>query len=602
MRVQKILEDLDEEQRRVATSFDSPVIVLAGAGTGKTRAITHRIAYGVHRGMIDPHRTLAVTFTTKAAQEMRERLTDLSIPGVQTRTFHSAALRQLRYFWPRVYGTDLPPLAPNPFALVAEAARGIDQQIDPITLRELLDEISWCKVSNVVISRYEDLALRYGRHVEGLDPSQVASVIARYEQMKRNRGYIDFNDILLCSVAMLAENRSVREEIQQRYRHFTVDEFQDVSPLQFSLLELWMGERADVCIVGDVNQCIHSFAGADPRFLRDFSLRYPQAVTIRLIRNYRCSRRIVQASNRLVDRSSHLLPVRDGGEICLQPCSDEAKEWEAAMEWLTQMHRQGIDWEDMAILYRVNAQSELGEQIAKAHEIPYQIRRNESVDQMTDISIPNSQNAKDKGICLSTIHAAKGLEWEAVAIISVNEGMIPFYRAIEDDEVEEEDRLFYVATTRAKRSLYLSWSTMNAQGKARQRSRYLDRLGVEIPQIKIKHSHLETIREQRSQRASIMRCSVCSQPIWNGGEKKLGRHMECEVTYDERLFERLKSWREGIAERERVPSFAICTDMTLRAIAEKTPTDMSQLLRIQGIGRKKAEKYGLDIIEIVKNR
>ena len=255
---------LDAQQRAVATSFGVPVVVLAGAGTGKTRAITHRIAYGAFSGVLDPGRTLAVTFTAKAAGELRHRLAHLGVPQVQARTFHAAALRQIRYFWPLVHGVELPQVTGSTFSLIAEAARGLGVPIDTPLLRDLAAEISWTKVSNIAAHRYAELAARAGRQISGLDHEKVAATLARYEQVKKRRQLIDFDDILLCAIALLHEHPEVAAQVRDQYRHFTVDEYQDVSPVQRTLLELWIWDGTDICVVGDVNQAIHTFAGAQP--------------------------------------------------------------------------------------------------------------------------------------------------------------------------------------------------------------------------------------------------------------------------------------------------------------------------------------------------
>ncbi len=296
-----LLEALDPEQRAVATTLNGPVVVMAGAGTGKTRAITHRIAYGVRTATFDPLRVLAVTFTQRAAGEMRGRLAQLGVEGVQARTFHSAALRQAKWFWPKVYGGELPPIVDRKFPLLTEAASRCRVRVDTPALRDLAGEVEWAKVSNVRPDDYARLAPRSGRTLAAFDPATIARVFAAYEDVKLERGRIDLEDVLLCAVALLAEDERVAAEIRRQYRTFVVDEYQDVSPLQQSLLDLWLGGREDVCVVGDPAQTIYSWAGAEPENLVRFASRHPSATVIKLVRDYRSTPQIVDVANKILD-------------------------------------------------------------------------------------------------------------------------------------------------------------------------------------------------------------------------------------------------------------------------------------------------------------
>jgi len=291
------LEALDPEQRAVAESLEGPVVVWAGAGTGKTRAVTHRIAHAVQVGAHDPRRSLAVTFTTRAAGEMRERLRILGVDGVQVRTFHSAALRQLRHFWPRVVGGAPPELVGRAAPLVAEAASRCRLPSDPAVVRDLAAEIAWAKQMEISAERYPEAALLRTPPVSLAD---TARAYAAYDEIKSERGLMDFDDVLLMTVGALAERPDIADEVRAAYRWFTVDEFQDVSPVQSRLLDLWLGDRDDVCVVGDAAQTIYSFAGANDRFLRDFPVRFPGAAQIRLYRTYRSTDQIVALPNRVL--------------------------------------------------------------------------------------------------------------------------------------------------------------------------------------------------------------------------------------------------------------------------------------------------------------
>ena len=290
---ERLLSALDPEQREVAMALRGPVRVLAGAGTGKTRAITHRIAYGVATGVYKPTEVLAVTFTTRAAGEMRQRLRALGAEGVQARTFHSAALRQARYFWPKVYSGDLPVLTESKLPLVGGAARRNRVDTEQGTLRDLAAEIEWAKVSNVKPDDYARLAAQRGRSVGSYDPATVAHVFASYEELKREAGRMDMEDVLLCCAALLSEDDRVAAQVHRQYTHFVVDEFQDVSPLQSALLHLWLGGRDSLCVVGDPAQTIYSFAGAEAGYLLDFPRKHPGATCVELVRNYRSTPQVI---------------------------------------------------------------------------------------------------------------------------------------------------------------------------------------------------------------------------------------------------------------------------------------------------------------------
>ena len=275
--------------------------VLAGAGTGKTRAITHRIAYGVHSGAYQAQRVLAVTFTARAAGEMRTRLRGLGAAGVQARTFHAAALRQLHFFWPQAVGGAAPEVLPYKAPVVAEAASRLRMQFDRTAIRDLAAEVEWAKVSLLTPETYAARARAAGRDPAGIDLREMARLFETYEECKTQRGVMDFEDVLLLTAGILAEREEIARTVRGQYRHFVVDEYQDVNALQQRLLDLWVGERDDVCVVGDPAQTIYSFTGASPQHLLRFPRRHPTAPVVRLVRNYRSTPQIVGLAN-LVSR------------------------------------------------------------------------------------------------------------------------------------------------------------------------------------------------------------------------------------------------------------------------------------------------------------
>ena len=374
-----LLDALDPEQRRDAEALRGPVRVLASAGTGKTRAITHRIAHGVHTGVYAPTEVLAVTFTTRAAGEMRGRLRTLGAGGVQARTFHSAALRQLRYFWPHVHGTELPTLIESKIGLLASAARRQRIGADQALLRDLASEIEWAKVSNVHPDDYLRVAAARGRSVTGQDHDTVARVFSSYEEVKRAQGRMDMEDVLLLTAGMLAEDERVAAQVRRQYKWFVVDEFQDVSPIQSALLDLWLGGRDELCVVGDPAQTIYSFAGANADYLRDFPQKFADTTSIELVRNYRSSPEVVGAANSLLagsgSRGVELRAQRPAGPaVTFTPRPDEVAEAEAVAARILELRERGRSLGEVAILFRINAQTEAHEDALSARGIPYVVR------------------------------------------------------------------------------------------------------------------------------------------------------------------------------------------------------------------------------------
>jgi len=378
-RVEALLDALDPEQREVAETLRGPVRVLAGAGTGKTRAITHRVAHGVLTGVYAPTEVLAVTFTTRAAGELRQRLRQLGAPGVQARTFHSAALRQLRYFWPHVHGTELPQLTESKLAMLAAACRRTGVPADQALLRDLASEIEWAKVSNVAADDYPRIAARRGRSVADQPPEAVARVFEAYEEVKRGQGRMDMEDVLLLTAGVLASDERVAAQVRRQYKWFVVDEFQDVSPLQSALLDLWLGGRDELCVVGDPAQTIYSFAGADASYLLGFPKRYPGTTSVELVRNYRSTPQVVAAANTLLAGSASAgVELRSqqpaGSAVRYVGHPDEIAEAERVADDIVKLNRRGTPYGQVAVLFRINAQSENFEDALADRGVPYVVR------------------------------------------------------------------------------------------------------------------------------------------------------------------------------------------------------------------------------------
>ncbi|MEU3611412.1 ATP-dependent DNA helicase UvrD2 [Streptomyces sp. NPDC006872] len=706
-----VLDGLDPEQREVATALRGPVCVLAGAGTGKTRAITHRIAYGVRAGILHPSSVLAVTFTNRAAGEMRGRLRQLGAQGVQARTFHSAALRQLQYFWPKAIGGSLPRLVDRKFQLVSDAAAACRLRLDRGELRDAIAEIEWSKVTQTVPADYALAAAKAGREIPR-DPAEIAQLYSAYEDLKRERAVIDFEDVLLLTVAVLQDRHDIAEQVRAQYQHFVVDEYQDVSPLQQRLLELWLGDRDNLCVVGDASQTIYSFTGATPDHLLDFRTRHPGATVVKLVRDYRSTPQVVhlangllsQARGRAADHRLELISQREPGpEPGYADYTDEPAEAEGAARRIRELLGAGVPAAEIAILFRTNAQSETYEQALADLGIPYQLRgaerffdrpevrkaiaalraaarfggndtlledtvdlpsqvravlsgegwtsqppagsgavreRWESLAALVNLAQDftaaqpgatladlvaelderaNAQHAPTvQGVTLASLHSAKGLEWDVVFLVGVAEGMMPISYAKTDEQIEEERRLLYVGVTRARERLHVSWALSRSPGgrASRRPSRFLDGLrpgsgttgarggtgsvggagGIErgFTGAAAVGGRAAPRRTQRTP----ARCRVCGRTLTDAGEMKLMRCEDCPSDMDEGLYERLRDWRAVQAQRAGQPAFCVFTDKTLMAIAETVPEEEGELARIPGVGMRKLNRYGADVLAI----
>ncbi len=672
------LDGLDDEQRSAVLAPAGPLCVLAGAGTGKTRTITHRIAQLVSSGLQTPDEILAVTFTNRAAGEMRLRLRALGVGGVQARTFHAAALRQLRYFWPKVAGEQVRPLVEQKLRLVAGAARRVGAATDVATLRDLASEIEWAKATLLTPTGYPDAVARAKRETP-LDAELIAKAFDAYESVKNDAGQLDFDDILLNTCGALEEDAAIAGEFRARYRSFLVDEYQDVTPLQQRVLDAWLGGRDQITVVGDANQTIYSFAGASPKYLLNFDHQYPHAPVVKLERDYRSTPQVVTLANRVIAGATgptakfrlRLRPVLpDGAEPVYTEHPDEATEARTVAQRCQALIAGGLPPSEIAVLYRINAQSEAFEQALAEAKVPYLVRGGERFFARAEIrqamsalrtaaqrgdpaepirlvpattavlrelglteTPPPAGALRDKwdalvalvsvsetiaeadpaagllalvaeleqraeaqhaptveGVTLASLHAAKGLEWEAVFLIGLVDGTVPIQHAQTPDAVEEERRLFYVGVTRAKRQIYLSWALSRTEGgrKTRRRSRFLAGLAPDaVPQNRAAGRHAPG------------RCRFCAGPLCSPVEIKTGRCAKCPSTADPELVDELKSWRKTQATDRSVPPYVVFTDATLLAIAERCPTNDAGLLAIPGIGRVKLDTYGADVMKLV---
>jgi DNA helicase-2/ATP-dependent DNA helicase PcrA len=517
--------------------------------------ITHRIAHGVDTGAYSPGRVMAVTFTAKAAGEMRGRLRALGVEGVSARTFHASALAQVNYFWPTLAGDSAPSIIDNKVKMLAHAADGIGMNLDTATLRDVAGQIEWRKVTMRSIDAY---AAARPDGIGRLSLERVVDLQRAYEKLKDERRQMDFEDVLLACAGMIEAEPRVAAAGREQYRHFTVDEFQDVSPLQNRLLELWLGDRRDLCVVGDASQTIYSFAGAEQRFLLEFERHHPDATVVRLETNYRSQAPILVAANALMKGrpgALELTPAREqfGADAPTVTAFDsERAEAEGIAHSISAQIADGVSPADIAVLYRAHAQSAALQQALAAEGIATTVLGGTRFFAMPEVRqailalraaavAPSEQDflsgvqrvlrelglteeppvaggaqrdgwearrailrlAEDAGpeatlrsfsdalmarakdqheptmrtVTLSTLHAAKGLEWLHVYLAGWAEGALPISYATSFESIDEERRLAYVGVTRAARTLSLSWSRSAGRGE-RAPSRFLAEIGT----------------------------------------------------------------------------------------------------------------------------
>lgn len=701
------LAGLDPDQREAATAPMGPVCILAGAGTGKTRTITHRIKYLIDQGFVQPQKVLAVTFTSRAAGEMRDRLAKMGTPGVQARTFHSAALRQLRYFWPQVAG-DMPwqLLDDKKFRVVAQAVRRVGLDTSKETIRDVMGEIEWAKATLAGADQYQAALREHGRTAP-LSAEKIVDCYHAYEDIKTTPDglLLDFDDLLIHTAGAMENSRAVAEEFRNQYRCFVVDEYQDVTPLQQRVLNAWLGDRDNLTVVGDANQTIYSFTGATPQYLMNFSRDYPEATVVRLQRDYRSTPQVVELANNVIGRAQgriagsrlKLIGQReDGPEPTFNQYDDEPMEApRATARSIKRLIDAGTPASEIAVLYRINAQSAVFEQALSEVGVAYQVRGGDGFYQRPEIrdaiaalvrvsrssrTVPTLQGtnlldlvkqvfaglgmtdqepegagARERwqslralfdlckdivhantevniqallgqlhtrqqakhpptldGVTLASLHAAKGLEWDAVFLVGLTDGSLPIQHALNKfdrspaqgaEAIEEERRLFYVGITRAREHLELSWSLSRTEGgrRSRRRTRFLDELDIDVSDYSAEAQRSSRSSSSRSKRQQSKQCKGCTKPLHTDAERISGRCEECPVSADPALLEALRAWRLEMSREMTVPAFVIFSDATLLAIGEQQPTTPEELLQIPGIGEAKLNHFGEGILGIVNS-
>lgn len=659
----QILDALDPEQRDVAQALTGPVCVLAGAGTGKTRAITHRIAYGVRTGIYVPNSVLAVTFTARAAGEMRTRLRDLGVAGVQARTFHAAALKQLSYFWPKVIGGAPPRIMEHKAQAVAEAARRLGMEVDRVAIRDLSTEVEWAKVSMITAEQYERAALAIDRPAPaGFDHRTVARLLSAYEEVKEMRNVIDFEDVLLLLGGILQEHHNVAREVRAQYRRFVVDEYQDVSPLQQFVLEQWLGDRKELCVVGDPSQTIYSFTGATPYHLLNFPKQHKDARVIRLVRDYRSTPQIVSLANGLLHSAPkkasfpvlELLSQREPGKrVSYAEYSDDASEASSIAARISRKVAQGVKAKDIAILYRTNAQSEAFENALSEAGVSYLVRGGDRFFARKDVRdaivlLRGAARSADPDQPLSehvsTVLASLGWNstppdgrgaarerWDALnALMAMAQDMESRLQSTLVDfivELDERARNQHapsvdgvtLASLHAAKGL--EWDVVYLAGvseglmpislaetdEAIAEERRLLYVGITRAKLELELSYSQSRSGTARSTRSVSRFLRGIWPNTKSDDVRvtrtsrfIGRDIPMPGDIDADLLKNLTHWRDEQARIADVTHASVMPTAILERIATIRPTSIEQLLTVKSVGQDRAGRWGEELLDIVR--
>jgi DNA helicase-2/ATP-dependent DNA helicase PcrA len=640
------LAGLNDAQRRAAEALRGPIAILAGAGTGKTTTITHRIAHQVLAGAFDARSILAVTFTEKAAGELKHRLARLGVDGVEARTFHASALRQLGTLWPRFTGRDLPEVLNAKAQILNPIANGLPGAYRFLPRRELAGEIEWAKNRLVSPAGYLEAI-----EAEGRTPPLPADLMQRtfqaYERAKADRR-MDFEDMLLMLVRLLSDEPEAARLVHQRFLAFTVDEYQDVNPLQQTLLDRWLGGRDELCVVGDDYQTIYTFTGASPGYLLTFPERYPNAIIVRLEENYRSSPQVLTVANALArslggfDKS--LRATRgDGPNPTARALPDADAEVAFVLGEARRLHETGVAWEQIAVLYRINARSESYEEALAAVGVPYQVRDGSFL-----------RRPGPRGV-IARLRRSDGVADVAEAVVAATDAIGYAPDGVGDDAGEDEaTRQADLGRLRALSVEYADAAGDDAsiagflaeldhrfaaerEGRGMQlmtfhRAKGLEFDAVFLPRLldgelpyRARRSEADPDEERRLLYVGITRArehlflswpresrtapSPFLREIGVVGTETLeptraSRPARVPVTVGAGgapLFDRLKDWRRRRASYDGVPAYVIFHDKTLAEIAERKPRDWADLAAVPGIGPAKLDRYADEVLQIVSS-
>ncbi len=636
MDVEQILEGLNEEQRQAARAKRGPVAILAGAGTGKTTTITHRIAYQVATDTFPASQILAVTFTEKAAGELKSRLAELGAEGVDARTFHSAALSHLHKLWEQHSGEPVPAVLDHKAPLISSLANALPAPHKFLPRRELAGEIEWAK--NRMVDPEGYLAeLELSEHEPPIPAELMLRVFEGYERRKHTNGKIDFEDMLGLAVRMFDTYPAAAEAVRERFHAFTVDEFQDVNPLQAALLDRWLGDRDDLCVVGDDYQTIYSFTGASPDHLLGFTDRFPSATVVRLERNYRSTPEILGFANELAAhlggfRKTLEATVESGPPVIARPIHDVEEEVASVVQAVDKLRADGVVLEEMAVLYRINARSEAFEEAFAAAGIPYQVRDGAFL-----------RRPGPKAALQRLKRPPAGSVTQVVNDVTDALGFDPQTEADADEEVTRQADLARLRALAEEfdgahdhgevaafveelgRRFSTEHSGRGVNLLTYHRAKGLEFDAVFLPRLldgelpfRSGRAKAEPDEERRLLYVGITRARTYLFLTWATDAKtkpspfldELGvrtpsaprRPSSARIRLPRAggpVLERLKEWRKARARADGVPAYVIFHDKTLEEIAELLPKDWADLASISGVGPTKLERYGDEVLAVV---
>jgi DNA helicase-2/ATP-dependent DNA helicase PcrA len=628
------LGGLNAAQREAALAVRGPVAILAGAGTGKTTTITHRVAHQVQCGAFEASRILAVTFTDKAAGELKARLHALGVQGVEARTFHSAALSQLARLWPAHVGEPVPEVLDHKAPLISSLANALPPPHKFLPRRELAGEIEWAKNRMIPPARY---LAELGGHEPPIPAELMLRIYDGYERRKQAMGRLDFEDMLTLAIRLFDEHPEAVGEVRERFRAFTVDEFQDVNPLQAALLDRWLGNGDDICVVGDDYQTIYSFTGASPAHLLGFTRRYPHATVVRLEENYRSSPEVLGVANRLAPRLGGFRKTLratqpPGPEPMARAMPDEAAEVAAVVATVRRLHqREAVPLEQIAVLYRINARSEPFEEAFAEAGIAYQVRDGAFL-----------RRPGPRSVLQRVKRSTGGSVEEAVLEATAALGFDPDASPEADEEVTRQADLGRLRSLAAEfeqaqpeggvaaflaelaRRFSTEESGRGVNLLTYHRAKGLEFEAVCLPRLvdgelpfRSGRSKAEPEEERRLLYVGITRARRYLFLTWptDGRARPIPFLDELElapavgsatrsrtsVTVGRAgpLFDRLREWRRKRAQADGVPAYVVFHDRTLAEIAERKPKDWADLAGIAGVGPAKLERYADEVLAVI---
>ncbi len=564
---------MTEKQFAAVRSDARHLRILAGAGTGKTRVLTHRIAYQINAVRIEPEHSLCLAFTNKAATEIKNRMATMGEASlVETGTFHSIAYRQIKARWKDLGIRDEPDLISNQGSYLS---RILHKNFNHAERNFILAEINWATARRISVDDYISEAENAGR-VDVVPFVSVVESFQKYIELKRKENFIDYDDIIQLAIRFLAEDANYAEARHWKFKDLFVDEFQDVNPLQFALLQAWLGSSSSLTVVGDPCQAIYSWNGADARFLNDFEQYFPNSQTVILKDNFRSSPEILALSSSILPMMERLDPKMQSGRLpTIRAELDEHEEARSVARLVKELAIGDIDLSDQAVLVRTHAQIPPIVEAFQEQEIKF-----------TVASDRESGAGRDDGVQILTLHAAKGLEWRIVHLCGVEEGFHPIAHANTELALEEERRLFFVGLTRAEEQLHISWARNRALGSKRSRkpSMYIRELSDLLDPTPLK---FDGDRKALSQK---IRAFLGSQNVTDHQQKAFNSEQSC--------MDELDSIRRNIAKANDSKPEIVLSDDAIAALVSNKPKSIKDLRKIPQVSSVVIDRFGEQIIEI----